>query len=97
MTLQTQLAPQLGSHVEAVADYSRAILLEPSNSYAHYNLGITRDRLGGYSGAVEDFGAAIALDPLNPDFYHNRGFSLRKKVCVCVLGASCVSHGLRAL
>jgi lipoprotein NlpI len=63
-----------------VADYSAALSVDPANSYALYNRGITRDRQGDFGGAVDDFSAAIALDPANADFYHNRGFSLRKQV-----------------
>jgi tetratricopeptide (TPR) repeat protein len=71
--------PQLGLPEAAIADYTAALEVEPRNSYALYNRGITRDRMGDYAGAVEDFSGAIALDPCNADFYHNRGFSLRKQ------------------
>ena len=62
-------------------DYTRALEVDPLNSYAFYNRGITRDRKGDYAGAVADFTTAIELDRANADFYHNRGFSLRKQVC----------------
>ena len=61
-------------------DYTRALEVDPLNSYAFYNRGITRDRKGDYAGAVADFTTAIELDRGNADFYHNRGFSLRKQV-----------------
>lgn len=64
----------------AVADYTRALEVDPANSFAYYNRGITKDRMGDFEGAVDDFSSAIALDPRNADFYHNRGFSLRKQV-----------------
>lgn len=74
--------------------------MDPANSFAYYNRGITKDRMGDFEGAVADFSSAISLDPGNADFYHNRGFSLRKQVgaCACVLvgvglgpwGAVCV-------
>lgn len=76
---------QMGDHQSAIADYTAAIAAEPRSSYAHYNRGITLDRLGDYDGAVADFGSAIALEPHNADFYHNRGFSLRKQVCTLVM------------
>lgn len=69
----------MGEHALAIADYTRSIAVEPRSSYAHYNRGITRDRLADYDGAVADFSTAIALEPNNADFYHNRGFSLRKQ------------------
>jgi Flp pilus assembly protein TadD len=80
-SLLLDLSLQLGNYVAAVADYTRALDVEPANSFAYYNRGITRDRMGDFMGAVEDFTQAIALDPQNADFYHNRGFSLRKQVC----------------
>lgn len=71
---------QVGDYEKAVGDYSEALLVDPNNSYAYYNRGITRDRSGDYEGAIEDFSHAIRLDPANADFFHNRGFSLRKMV-----------------
>ena len=71
---------QVGEYEKAVEDYSQALKVDPHNSYAYYNRGITRDRSGDYEGAIEDFSHAIRLDPANADFFHNRGFSLRKMV-----------------
>lgn len=71
---------QMGEHAQAIQDYTRALEVEPTNSYALYNRGITRDRMGDYEAATRDFSAAIQQDPGNADFYHNRGFSLRKQV-----------------
>lgn len=70
----------MGDYDRAIKDYACAINIEPNNSFAYYNRGITRDRLGDFVGAVEDFSAAIRLEPGNADFYHNRGFSFRKEV-----------------
>lgn len=44
---------QLGEYEQAVRDYSAALQLDTSNTYAFYNRGITRDRLGDFEGAVE--------------------------------------------
>lgn len=71
---------QVGNHERAIEDYTQALQVDPQNSYAFYNRGITRDGSGDYEGAVEDFSHAIRLDPANADFFHNRGFSLRKMV-----------------
>lgn len=80
---------QVGDFEKALADYGQALQVDPHNSFAHYNRGITRDRLGDFAGAVEDFSAAISIDASNADFHHNRGFSLRKQVCACA--ACCTS------
>lgn len=76
---------QVGEYEKAVQDYSQALQVDPHNSYAYYNRGITRDRSGDYEGAIEDFSHAIRLDPANADFFHNRGFSLRKMVSSLLL------------
>ncbi len=68
---------QVGEYERAVEDYSQAVQVDPHNSYAYYNRGITRDRSGDYEGAITDFSHAIDLDPANADFFHNRGFSLK--------------------
>jgi Flp pilus assembly protein TadD len=79
-------------------DYTRALEVDPANSFAYYNRGITKDRMGDFEGAVADFSSAIALDPKNADFYHNRGFSLRKQVgtwCNSTCGKSGEVHFLQ--
>lgn len=79
------MAIQVGEYERAVEDYTQALQVDPQNSYAYYNRGITRDRSGDYEGAIADFTHAITLDPANADFFHNRGFSLRKMVsAVCI-------------
>ena len=88
---------QVGDFEKALADYGRALQVDPHNSFAHYNRGITRDRLGDFTGAVEDFSAAIAIDASNADFYHNRGFSLRKQVCITSGSSIVVLIALTAL
>lgn len=70
--------PAALSRSAQIEDYTRALEVEPGNSFAFYNRGITWDRLGQYRKAIEDFTRAIEIDPGNADFYHNRGFSLRK-------------------
>lgn len=72
----------MGEYATAIEDYTAALEVDPNNSYAYYNRGITRDRMGDYASAISDFSTAISLDASNADFYHNRGFSLRKQVCL---------------
>lgn len=74
------LCAQLGDYTQAISDYSRAIELEPNNSFAFYNRGITRERRGDLAGAVADFSVAIQLDPSSADNYHNRGYAYRRAV-----------------
>jgi tetratricopeptide (TPR) repeat protein len=62
----------------AIADYTRALKLDPGDGEAYYNRGLAKLRVGAYrSGAVEDFTKAIqcyrgAHMPLDGAF-HNRG------------------------
>jgi tetratricopeptide (TPR) repeat protein len=95
---------QLGKYDLAIQDYTKALEVDPANSFAYYNRGITKDRMGDFEGAVADFSSAITLDPGNADFYHNRGFSLRKQVrqlaagqhsCSCSARSSNLMGGLR--
>lgn len=74
----------MGNYAAAIQDYSAAISVDPDNSYALYNRGITRDRMADLEGAIADFTAAALLNPNNADFYHNRGFSHRKLVRGCL-------------
>ena len=80
LLISSDIGMQIGDYERAVEDYSQALQVDPGNSYAYYNRGITRDRSGDYEGAIADFTQAIRLDPANADFFHNRGFSLRKLV-----------------
>ena len=57
----------------AIANYDRAIALEPDDADAYHNRGIAKDGQGDYAGAIADFDRAIALDPYDADVYHNRG------------------------
>jgi len=58
---------------EALADYDRALALDPRAVKALVNRGNVRDTLGRPEEALSDYGAAIAVDPGNPLPYFNRG------------------------
>ncbi len=51
-------------HVKrAILEYKTALELRPLSVDAHYNLGITYQRIGYYSGAVRELETAVALKP----------------------------------
>jgi len=51
-------------HVEnAILEYKTALELRPQSVDAHYNLGVTYERIGYYSGAVKELEAAVRLQP----------------------------------
>jgi Flp pilus assembly protein TadD len=79
----------MGRLEEAVADFSRALTLDPGNASSHNARGLARDRSASAAGvspaaatalreaALADFAAAIALEQDNPVFRHNRAFCYR--------------------
>ena len=59
----------------AIADYTKAIELDPNNANAYYNRGLSKLNLKNYYGAIADNTKAIELDPNNADAYFNRAIS----------------------
>lgn len=53
----------LGDLHSAVATYSAALALDPTNAHALHNRGTTRLQVGDVAGAVCDFEALVKLDP----------------------------------
>lgn len=66
---------QLRRYDLAVADYTRAIELDPRYVLAYDNRGVVYNRLGDVERAVRDFARAIELAPGFADPYHNRGLA----------------------
>ena len=60
---------------EALADYNRAIELDPRYAGAFANRGITRYATEDYAGAAADFGAAIELRPTQGRFFSHRALA----------------------
>jgi tetratricopeptide (TPR) repeat protein len=56
-----------------VADYSRAISIDPTNVAAYNNRGSIKYELGDKKGAISDYSQAILIDPVNVVSYHCRG------------------------
>jgi hypothetical protein len=52
-----------GHYLEAQADFSIAIAMEPKRAFVYYNRGIVCMKLGQLEGAVEDFAVAIDVSP----------------------------------
>jgi tetratricopeptide (TPR) repeat protein len=42
-------------HDQAILDYTKAISLDPQNSFAYFNRGISYDKKANYNEALEDF------------------------------------------
>jgi tetratricopeptide (TPR) repeat protein len=58
---------------EALAEFDRAINLDPKNPYRFSSRAYFRDRIGDLKGAIEDYERAIELDPEDAVAYNNKG------------------------
>ncbi len=62
-----------GDFDAAIADYDRALLLEPGQASVYKNRGLARAGKGNYKGAIADYKQAIRLRGLDPGMYNCRG------------------------
>lgn len=62
-----------GSYSGAIAEYSKAISMEPSNAALFHNRGLAESKLDRYDAAFADFNKAISLEPGNAWLYNARG------------------------
>ena len=63
----------LKDYYGAIADYTKAIEINPNFSNAYYNRGLTKYDLKDYKGAIEDYTKAIEINPNYIQAYNNRG------------------------
>lgn len=64
---------QLEDFIGAIADYNKAIEIDPQDANAYYNRGVAKICLGDYSGAITDCNTTIEIDPKFGDAYLTRG------------------------
>ena len=57
---------------KAIADFGRAIAIDPNNADVYHNRGFTYSVLGEYAKAIADYDRAIAIDPNDADVYNSR-------------------------
>jgi tetratricopeptide (TPR) repeat protein/V8-like Glu-specific endopeptidase len=70
-----------GNYQGALADYDRAIALNPNYAEAYYNRGnLQDDKLNNPQGALADYNRAIAINPNLADAYYNRGVLKQEKL-----------------
>jgi tetratricopeptide (TPR) repeat protein len=62
-----------GDYYGAIADYTKAIELNPKYGLAFYNRGVSKFALKDNSGAIADYTKAIEINPNDYDAYSNRG------------------------
>src|SRR5438128_7669797 len=69
-----------GDHDGAIADYSRAIELDPKFAVGAYsNRGLAKQAKGDLDGAIADYNRAIELDPKLAIFYYLRALAKEAK------------------
>ena len=66
----------MGNYSAAIKDYSTVIKIDPKNTHAYHNRGISYDKLGNRDMAIQDFSSVLQLDPTNANAYFNRGSAL---------------------
>ncbi len=71
--LQSRLAE--AAQENAMADFDRAIEIDPDNAWAYNDRGRAHAEIGEYAKAIADYDRAIAIDPNNAMAYHNRGYA----------------------
>jgi len=62
-------------HYGAIADYTKAIELDPNYVIAYINRGVMKAALKDYYGSIADFTKAIEIDPNFAIAYYSRGLS----------------------
>ena len=68
-----------GQYDRAIANYDKAIKLDPKFAIAYNNRGIAYGQKGDDDRAIADFDTAIKLDPKSADTYYNRGIAYGQK------------------
>ena len=65
----------MGQRDKAIADFSRAISMEPGNYFAYNNMGVMYGKDGQYQRSIDYFLKAISINPEFTDSYCNLGLS----------------------
>ena len=68
-----------GNFMEAIANYTKSIEIDPADRAAYNNRGRAFEQLKRYDEAYADFTKVIELDPTDRNGYHNRGVIYFKK------------------
>ncbi len=89
-----------GDYQGALADYDRAVKLNPNYSYAFNNRGWTWYKLGNTTKALKDIGQARRKKPGNPYIYRNLGIiamEIGDTAKACLLLREAIDKGFTAL
>jgi tetratricopeptide (TPR) repeat protein len=64
---------------QAIADFSRAIALNPDSALAHHGRGLAYQNKDDYDQAIADYNRATEIDPTDALAYRHRGFAYLDK------------------
>ncbi|WP_310490374.1 tetratricopeptide repeat-containing serine protease family protein [Chamaesiphon sp. VAR_69_metabat_338] len=71
--ITAQEKSEKGDYPGAIADYNRALAIDPKFLEIYFRRGIARSLTKDWSGAEADYTQAIAIDPEHPEVYLHRG------------------------
>lgn len=69
---------RLQNYVQAIADYTAALEIEPEDAMVLHARGRAYEQLGRFERALEDYQRALAIDPQLSDVYTQRGIAFGK-------------------
>ena len=64
-----------GNYQGAIADFNKAIEIDPQNADAYYYRAYAKGQLKDYQGAIADFTKTIEINPQDANAYMNRGYA----------------------
>src|ERR1051326_5051166 len=67
-----------GDFEGALADYNRAIALDPYDPTPYNNRGLIETAKGNLDAAITDFNHAVQIDAKNAETFDNRGIAIQK-------------------
>ena len=74
-TIEEMPRRKSGDYQGAIADYNKAIELNPQFAEAYNNQGVAKGESGDYQGAIADLDKAIEINPQLTEAYLNRGIA----------------------
>ncbi|MBA4408429.1 MAG: hypothetical protein C0397_03280 [Odoribacter sp.] len=62
-------------YIEAIADYSKSIVINPNSAIAHINRALAKIKIQDFKGAIIDCNKAIEINPSHSMAYNNKGLA----------------------